>query len=128
MDPAGARRCRGHRGLRERQLADHRAGVGMRRRDECHQHRADRDALALRRAQRGDVSAVRRRDLDHGLVGFHRDQRLVGDHVIPGRHVPLHDLGIAQALAEIGEPEFGVAHGYRMTSCTASRMRSREGM
>ena len=114
--------------VRARQLADHRAGVGLRRRGEGHQHRTDRDAIAFRRAERGDVSAVRRRDLDHGLVGFDRDQRLVGDDVVARRHVPLHDLGVAQALAEIGQPEFGVAHVYRMTSRAAARMRSREGM
>ena len=69
---------------------------------ECHERRADLDDVALGAEQLADAARPRRRHLDHRFVGLDRDQRLVGDHLIARPHVPLHDLGLLQALAEVG--------------------------
>ena len=44
---------------------------------------------------------MRGRDLDHGLVGLDRNERLVGHDVIALADVPGDDLCLLQALAEI---------------------------
>ena len=75
--------------------------------------------VCVRNGGKSQMAAALMNAAAHGAVVAYS----AGTH--PG--TSLNALSV-QALAEIGEPEFGVAHGYRMTSCAASRMRSREGM
>ena len=82
--------------------ADHRAGIGGGRLLERNQRRADLDDVALGAEQLGDPACPWRGHLDHRLVGLHRDQRLIGDHLVARADVPLHDLGFLQPLTEVG--------------------------
>ena len=71
-------------------------------------------------------AGIGRRNLDDGLVGFHRHQRLVRDDVIALGHLPGHDFSLGQALAEIGKVEYG--HENSITLRTASSIRALPGM
>ena len=86
-------------------LADDGAGVGLRGIGECYQRRSGLDDVADRRVQPGDEPGIGGRDLDHGLVGLDRDQRLVGDDVIALADMPGDDLGFLEALAQIRQVE-----------------------
>src|SRR6185503_9952229 len=68
-----------------------------------------------------------RRHLDDGLVGLHRDHRLVGLERIARLHVPLDDLGFLQALAEVGQVE-DPHYWYSITLRAAPAMRAASGM
>jgi hypothetical protein len=72
---------------------------------ELDKRRANLDALADLRQQPADMTRLRRRDLDHRLLGFDRYQRLVDDDVVALSHVPADDFGFLQTFAEIGEIE-----------------------
>ena len=52
----------------------------------------------------------RRGDLDGRLVGLHLDERLILGDLVTLRDEPARDLGLGQALAEVGELEL-VGHG-----------------
>ena len=69
------------------------------------QRRPGLDDVAHGAVQLGDQAGMRCRDLDHGLVGLHRDERLVGHDVVALADVPGDDLGLLQALAEIRQVE-----------------------
>src|SRR5438045_2663450 len=69
------------------------------------QNRSDLHHLALGHALRGDHAAARRRDLDGGLVGHHLEHRLVLDHSVADLDQPLRDLGLGEALADVGQLE-----------------------
>ena len=73
------------------------------------QGRAHLDEIALGAEQARDAAAPRRRDLDHGLVGLDRHQRLIDDDVIALVDVPGDDLRLFEAFAEIRQHE--LAHG-----------------
>ena len=90
----------------------------------------------------GDVSLLdedlehrpgaRRGDLDRRLVGLHLDERLILVHLVALGDEPAGDLGLGEALAEVGEPEL-VRHGGRVvqkatTRRTASTTFSTDGM
>jgi hypothetical protein len=53
------------------------------------------------------VTRLGRGDLDYGLLGLDRQQRLVGDDMIALGDVPRYDLGLAEALAEVRQIERG---------------------
>ena len=96
---AGGLRCSGL------DLTHDGAGVGLGSVGERDQRRPGLDDVAHGTVQLGDQPGMRRRDLDHGLVGLDRDQRLVGHDVIALADVPGDDLGLLQALAEIRQVE-----------------------
>ena len=100
--PPTESRCRGGRLGRSRlDLAHDGAGIGLGRVGERDQGRPGLDDVAHGTVQLGDEPGMRGRDLDHGLVGLDRDERLVGHDVIALADVPGDDLGLLQALAEI---------------------------
>ncbi len=55
-------------------------------------------------------SRPRGRDLDRRLVGLHLDERLILVDRLPLRDEPARDLGLGEALAEVGQLEL-VGHG-----------------
>ena len=84
-----------------------------------------------------DGLALARQHLDHGpgegagqlhdrLLGLDVHQDLVQRHLVTGGHVPGHDLGLGQALAQVGQQEVPDAHACRHRS-TSWRMRSASG-
>ena len=76
---------------------------------EFDQRSADLDQIALAAEQARDAAALRGGDLDHGLVGLDRHQRLIDDHAITLVHVPGDDFSLFETLAEIRQHE--LAHG-----------------
>jgi hypothetical protein len=91
------------------EIPDDGARIGFRPLSELDQGRPDLNHVALAAEQASDAAALRRRQLYDGLVGFHRYQRLVGDHVIALCDVPGNDLSLLETFAEIGEQE--LSHG-----------------
>ena len=61
--------------------------------------------VAGRAPQGGHDAAERRRHFDHRFGRFDRDHGLVDPHMIAHLDVPLDDLGLGQALAQIRKPE-----------------------
>ena len=107
--------------------------VSSARPSEFDQRRPDLDHVALGAEQPRDTAAQRRWDLDHRLVGFHRDERLVGDDVVTLVDVPCDDLRLFQAFAQIRQIELSMRvtpmlqpnwHALR----AAATMRSTDGM
>jgi hypothetical protein len=96
-----------------------RAWIGFRPLRERHERRSDLYQVALGAEQAGDASALGRGDLHHRLVGLDRHQRLVGDDVVALRDVPGDDLGLLEALAEVGQEE--LAHGEPPTASVHSK-------
>lgn len=90
---------------------------------EVHERGARRDDIPRVPVDARDPARPWRRDLDDGLVGLNREKRLVGHHVISRRHVPGDDLGLLEALTEVGQRER--PHAYSRTSRAAARMRPR---
>ena len=65
--------------------------------------------------------------LDHGLLGLHLDEDLVQRHLVAAGHVPGHDLGLGEALPQVGQEEVPDAgHAWRHRS-TSWRIRSASG-
>jgi hypothetical protein len=69
----------------------------------------DLDQIALAAEQAGDAAALRGGDLDHGLIGLDRHQRLIDDHPITLVHVPGDDFSLFEPFPEIRQHE--LAHG-----------------
>jgi len=65
--------------------------------------RGDEDAL--------DDAGERRRQLDERLGRLDLDEHLVDRHGVAGGDLPLDDLGLGQALADVGQGEFGTHAG-----------------
>ena len=95
----GDRRC--HVG----EFADDDAAVTDHRLLEFDQGAADRDHVARLGVDHRNRAGGRRGHFDDGLVGLHREQRLVGDHVVANLDVPGDDLGLLQSFAEVGQRE-----------------------
>jgi len=70
---------------------------------------------------------------DHGLVGLHGNEGLVGDHVIALVDMPGDDLGLFEAFTEIGQVELAhertpTSQPNRQTLRAAAAMRPTDGM
>lgn len=91
------------------------------------QRRAQMHDVARLAEQPGDAAGLRRRDLDDGLGGLDRDQRLIGLDGVAGLHVPLHDLRLLQPFAEIRQFEDDHRQAASRVFLTAARMRSTPG-
>ena len=87
------------------ELADHRAGVLFDRLGKLDQRRPDFDQVTLGAKQMRDAAAPGRRNLDHGLVGLDRNQRLIRHHMIAFVDMPADDLSFFEAFAEIRQYE-----------------------
>ena len=61
--------------------------------------------LADLAAERLDDAGERRRQLHDRLGGLELDDGLVDRHLVAGRDEPRDDLGLGEALAEVGEDE-----------------------
>ena len=85
----------------------------------------DLDDVSDRAVQLGDSATPRGWDLDHGLVGLDRDERLVGHDAVADRDVPRDDLGFMQTLAQVGQDER--SHAYSKTLRAAAAIRRRSG-
>ena len=66
---------------------------------------ADVDRVALGDEQLADGAGERRRQLDQRLRRLDLDEHVVDGDRVAGRDLPRHDLGLGQALADIGEEE-----------------------
>jgi hypothetical protein len=92
-----------------RAWAWHRSGRSWRR-VRAHLNRQERRAdfysRALRRQQARDYARVRARQLDNGFGGLDLDDDLVECHGVTGLDVPLDDIRLSQALADVSQPEF----------------------
>jgi hypothetical protein len=106
-----------------RRLADRwrrrRAVVGRLRRrcfdlDEIAPHREHITGLAMQCCHN---SRDGRRDLDRRLVGEHLGQHRLGGHLVADGDEPLHELGLGDTLADIGQP-----HPVRAHAATTSRI------
>ena len=128
---ANRRRRPDRRGLRHRlrdrgrgsdgKLTDDRAAIGPGALLELHQRRADLEPVARLDAQPGDLAVLRRRHLDHRLLGFDRDERLVGDDMVALADMPSDQLRLLQPLAEIRQNED--AHDTPLSPPSPSRKR-----
>ena len=78
--------------------------------------RADLDGVALVDEQLADGAGERRRQLDERLRGLDLDEHLVDGDGVAGRDLPRDDLGLGQALADIGERELGVCSSVVLTA------------
>ena len=78
------------------------------------------------REQLLDAARLRRGDLDHRLRRLDRDERLIGRDVLARRDMPLDELGLLQAFAEIGKTK-DVHEVASIVSRTAAAMRSTLG-
>ncbi|MNF82727.1 hypothetical protein D3C84_650380 [compost metagenome] len=85
------------------QTTDHGAGIGLALVGQ--QRLADMQDVAFGAEGLGHHTVVGRGDIDDGLGGFHRDQQLVGLDRLAGLDVPLDDLGLLQAFAQVGQFE-----------------------
>ena len=105
--------------------ADHGAGVGSLTLIEVDQGRPHRHDVARLGVQLGDASGMGRRYLDDRLVGLHRQQRLLVDHLIADGDVPVDDLGFLEALPQVGQVE--PFHAKATAPRAASKMRASLG-
>ena len=117
---------------REPQRRRHRArgdgfGLGHRSRD-ANQHRADGQRLAFGTAQLHHPAGVWAGNLDLGLVGLHRAQRLVQFDVVADRDVPASDRRVLKAFAQIRNQKLlHGTHGCTIARSTQSNSRSGPG-
>ena len=88
---------------------------------EGHQGRTDLEGLALGAVQGRDDARERARDLDHGLGRLDVGEHLVHGHRVALGHAPRHDLGLGQALAEVGQAEGLLAHRVSSPAFWAAR-------
>ena len=88
------------------EIAHHCARIRGRPIRKLQQRSAYGHRVTLRGAERGDGARMGRRNLNDGLIGLYRHQRLAGDHVITRRDVPAHDLGALQSLPQVGQIEY----------------------
>ena len=72
--------------------------------------RADVDDLAGLGEQRDDRPVVRARELDGRLRRLDVDERLVERDRVADGDLPRDDLGLGQALADVGEVELALGH------------------
>ena len=77
-------------------------GAGVHRLTKRRQRSTDRDSRMKTGQQASDAPGPRGGDFDYRLVGFDRDQGLIGDHVVSFGDMPRHDFCFGQALAEVG--------------------------
>src|ERR1700738_3264999 len=91
------------------ELADDGAGVLARALRKFHQRSANLDQVALASKQVRNAAAPGRGYFDNRLVGFNRNERRIGDHVVALVDVPRHDLGFFETFAEIRQCE--LTHG-----------------
>ncbi len=103
------------------ELADDGAGVLARAFRKLHQRSANLDQIALAAKQVRNAAAPGRGHFDNRLVGFNRNERLIGDHVVALVDVPRHDLGLFEAFAEIRQCELthGVSVSKKLRACFA---------
>ena len=111
------------------QLAYNAAGIGMDALLEFHQRRADLEPLADLGQQLADMTGIRRWHLDHSLISFYCDQRLIGHHMIALGDMPGDDFRLLQAFAQIGQMKYwhDLSQEYAKTSRAAARIRAVEG-
>ena len=103
-----------------------RAVVDRARVDE-NERSADPDRLPRLGQQFDDAPGEGARELHNRLFRLHFDQDLIQSHLVPGGHVPGHDVRLGQALTEVGQGERAdLGHGWRHRS-TSWRMRSASG-
>ena len=91
--------------------------------------RADGDRLALGHHQGEHRAGVRRRQLDQRLRGLDLDDDVVDRDDVADLDLPGHDLGLGEALADVGQLELRHAGAPQKLSerSTASSTRSRSG-
>ena len=88
------------------------------------QRRADRDGVADLGAEPDHLAVDRRGDLDGRLVGHHRGEHRVLAHDVAGLHVPFDELGLGDALADVGQLDDVLGHAQpSITSTSASPTR-----
>jgi hypothetical protein len=81
--------------------------TGVRHRDD---RRTDVDGLTLRHEKLTNDAFERRRQLDERFRGLDLDDHLVDRHGVTRADLPGDDLGLGEALADVGEEEFRIAH------------------
>ena len=102
---------------------EHRLSVAHLHREDGRTHRHHRTGL---HQQRGDATGEGRRQFDDRLGGLDVDDRLVDRNLITDADAPADDLGLGEALTDIGEREFARAHT-AVTRSMASSTRSTSG-
>src|SRR5439155_2710636 len=107
-------------------VTDDGSGVGVLRALETHQRRAYVDDILRLAEELLDASGLRRWNLDDRLVGLHRDERLVDTDFVALLDMPLDDLRLLHAFAEIGQLEY--FHAYSSAFLAASMIRSTLGI
>ena len=109
------RRCRLGAALRRSldllatKLADDGAGILARALRKLHQWSTNLDQVTLASKQVRDAAAPGRGHFDDRLVGFNRNERLIGDDMVALVDVPGHDLGFFKTFAEIRQCELAHA-------------------
>ena len=88
-----------------RHVADDGPRIGVGFALESDERRANMHDIVRLAEELFDMSGLRRGDLHDRLVGFHRDERLIGPHLVAFLDVPFDDLGFLHAFAEIGKVE-----------------------
>ena len=83
--------------------------------------------LARLAAERLDDAGERRRQLHDRLRGLELDDRLVDRHLVAGLHEPRDDLGLGEALAEVGEDEVAAHQSSHSQVSSAASTRSGVG-
>ena len=91
------------------------------------QWRPDGQQLARLAVQLVHPPGVRARQVHGGLGGLDRDDDLVDDDVVTDGDVPLHDLGLGQPLAEVGQQEHGGGHRGRHAHAAPPATKRRSG-
>ncbi len=72
--------------------------------------------------ERRHRSGRRRRDLDQRLVGLDLDDRLVALDALARLDQPAHDLGLVEALADVGQTELDHRSTRRAAATTRSTL------
>ncbi len=93
---------------------------GRGRRRERHEHASRVQHLADLTAERLDDARERRRQLHHRLRRLEFHHGLVGGHLVAGSDEPRDDLGLGQALAEVGQDEVAAHQSHSQVSSAAS--------
>ena len=94
-----------------------RGGSAFQRED----HLSDFDLLAFFYFDFFDDAADRRRNFDHGFVGFEFHDRLAFGNFRAGRDHQPHQIALGDVLSEFGELEFAGAGGDRNSCGSAGR-------
>ena len=122
-----ADRCFGDDTASHRHVAHDGSGIGVFRALEAHQWRPYVHDVVRLAVELFDAPGLRRRNLDDRLVGFHRHERLVDTYFVALLDMPLDNLRLLHAFAEIGQLE-DPGHAYSSAFRAASMIRSTLGI